>query len=288
MKYLQEQLFQNKGKIVWLASYPKSGNTWFRCFLSALITGSIDLAKLKTDGIFSSRQVFDEITGFDSRVLTDKEVNLMTNAVYSEKVKYAKQLMFIKIHDAYTINKAKLPIIPSGDTLRVIYLMRNPLDIVASFAHHNATSIDNTIKLMNNKEGYLAGPGEGLNINQQFRQLLMDWSGHVKSWTEQKNVKVTLIKYEDMLLKPEETFTTAIESMGLKISKTAIKKAITMSSFKKLSSKEKVAGFKEKNIKSSSFFRSGKSNSYLNELNQEQIEKITFFHKKLMKKYEYL
>ena len=59
MSNIKDQLAKRKGKIVWLASFPKSGNTWFRCFLSALIDQEVDINKLHTDGIFSSRQLFD-------------------------------------------------------------------------------------------------------------------------------------------------------------------------------------------------------------------------------------
>jgi len=282
MKYLQKQLIEKQGKIVWMTSYPKSGNTWFRCFISALFTGEIDLAKLKSDGIFSARQIFDVITGIDSRLLTDDEAYHTIADVYREHAKNSNQLLFVKVHDAYLYNSSKEPIFPSDVSHKVIYLVRNPLDVVGSFAHHNASTIDKTIDLMNKPKAYIAGNKDGLNNNIQFRQLMYDWSNHVKSWVEQKNIDVILVRYEDMLYDTYNTFSRIVEELEISASKTAINKAIKKSSFKQLQSQEKKKGFKEKNIKADNFFRSGKTNQYLNELTPEQIDKIYSFHKKQM------
>ncbi len=288
MKYLQNQLNNHKGKVVWLASYPKSGNTWFRCFLSALFKGEIDITKLKTDGIFSQRATFELYSGIDSRMLMDAEVHNMIANVYIEQAKFSNSLMFIKAHDAYTYNAFKKPIFPTEITHKAIYIVRNPLDMVASFANHNASTIDQAIELMNEKNGYLAGKSEGFNINSQFRQLMFDWSGHVESWTKQKDIDVILIKYEDMLHDSFNTFSNAIEKLGIKASKTAITKSIRMSSFDKLQKQEKEKGFREKNIRSEKFFRSGKSGKFEEELTTEQIDKIISAHKKQMTTLGYL
>lgn len=284
MKYLRKQLREHKGKIVWLASYPKSGNTWFRCFISALFNGKIDLSTLETDGIFSSRSVFDSVTNLDSRLLLDNEALNMIPDVYKFRAKKSERMLFMKVHDAYIYNDLGNPIFPTEISHKVIYIVRNPLDVVASFANHNASTIDEAIELMNDPNGYLAGIHEGLNTNLQFRQKMFDWSGHVNSWTKQKNVEVIIVRYEDMLSHPFETFSSIIEKIDIKASKTAIKKAISMTKFNKLQQQEKKTGFREKNARSESFFRSGKSGSYKKELTDEQIKAIVKKHKKVMVK----
>lgn len=287
MKYLQKQLTEKKGKIVWMASYPKSGNTWFRCFLSALFTGEIDIAKIKTGGIFSARHLFDQTTGIDSRLLTDDEAYHIIADVYRQNAKFSEKLLFVKAHDAYLYNSSNEPVFPADVSHKVIYLVRNPLDVVASFANHNASTIDKTIELMNFPKAYLGGSKVGLNNNIQFRQLMYDWSSHVKSWTTQKNIDVILVRYEDMLHDTFNTFNRIVTELGIKASKTAVTKAIKKSSFKQLQGQEKKKGFKEKNIRSDSFFRSGKTEQYHNELTLEQIDKIYTFHKKQMNKLGY-
>lgn len=290
MKYLKKQLLAYNNKIVWLASYPKSGNTWFRCFLSALFTGEVDLAKLKTDGIFSSRSIFDVITCINSRYLLDNEVLNMMPEVFTERATatHKKELQFVKVHDAYTQNELDQPIFPKGVSHRVIYLVRNPLDVVGSLAHHNASTIDQAIDLMNDPNGYLAGSVKGLNINSQFRQLMFDWSGHVKSWLDQSEIPVTVVRYEDMLHNSQETFAKIISELGIKASTTAIKRAIRMTEFSKLQKKEKEKGFREKNIRSENFFRSGKTGKYEEELTAEQIESIIETHREVMGRLNYL
>lgn len=287
MKYLQQQLKDKKGKIVWLASYPKSGNTWFRCFISALFTGEVDLAKLKTDGIFSNRQLFDRISNIDSRLLTDREVRSMIPEIYIDHAKTLSQLAFVKVHDAYILNDLKKPIFPKEISHKVVYLVRNPLDVVGSFAHHNASSIPQTINLMNNPQGYLAGPVEGLNINLQFRQLMLDWSGHVKSWTEQKEIEVILVRYEDMLNDTFATFRRIVDALEIEASDKEVQQAIDLTSFSKLKAQEEDKGFKEKNIKAENFFRSGKTNQYETELTVQQINRIKKRHLDVMSQLNY-
>jgi len=288
MKYIQKQLSAKKGKIVWLASYPKSGNTWFRCFISALFLGKIELDKLKSDGIFSSRPRFDAIHDVDSRLLTENEVLDTISEIHRHKAAIANELLFVKIHDALIKNTKGNLIVPSDVSYKAIYFVRNPLDIVASFAHHNGTTIDATIKLMNNDQAYLGNFKPGMNNITQFRQLMLSWSGHVKSWTQQKEIDVIVVRYEDMLAKPLETFSKILNSIDINCSKGAIKKAIRMASFENLKKAEQKHGFLEKNIKSSNFFRSGQSNQFVKELTKEQIQQILKKHKVMMLKNSYI
>src|SRR5690606_41856301 len=95
---------------------------------------------------------------------------------------YVKQKLFIKIHDAYTYNQFEQPIVPTQPSYCVLYFIRNPLDIAASLANHNGSTIDQAITLMNNPKGCLARQKNNLNVNNQLKQLMFDWSGHVESW----------------------------------------------------------------------------------------------------------
>lgn len=289
MKYLDKQLVTHKGKAVWLVSYPKSGNTWFRCFLSALFTGEVNLSKLSTDGIFSSRGIFDNNFGINSRLLTENEVNNALPHIFTHFIGSAEKLLFIKVHDAYQKNELNKDIFPKKVTHKVIYLVRNPLDIVASFANHNNSTIDKTIQLMNSSEGTLGRSRNiKLNTNNQFGQFMGSWSDHYMSWTSQKKLDVKVIKYEDMLANSFYTFKESVKHMGIECSDSRIKKAIKLSSFSKLSKSEQKHGFKEKNAKSEVFFRSGKKGGFVDELSKIQINNILQKHSKVMKKLKYI
>src|SRR5690554_5847280 len=154
-------------KIVWLASYPKSGNTWFRAFLSALLgDGELNINEMKTDGIFSSRGIFDSCTDLDSTYLRDEEIKVLLPDVFCNvAAEYEKERLFIKIHDAYTYNQFEQPIVPTQPSYGALYFIRNPLDIVASLANHNGSTIDQAITLMNNSKGCLARQRNNLNVN---------------------------------------------------------------------------------------------------------------------------
>jgi hypothetical protein len=160
---------------------------------------------------------------------------------------------------------------------------------VASFANHNNTTIDKTITLMNNSNGKIGvGKNAKLNVNGQFMQLLKSWSEHYLSWTNQTMLDVEVVRYEDMLENPFETFKGVVTGMGIASSDSAIRKAIKLSSFKKLKKAEVDDGFKEKNPRSKVFFRSGISNGYKSELSSIQIESILSKHKMVMKGLNYI
>ncbi len=288
MKSLTEQLHAMRGKVVWMASYPKSGNTWFRCFMEALLTGKVDINQINTDGIFSSRALFDGVTDIDSRMLDEEEVKLRLAQVYRSHLQFAQRLEFTKVHDAYSCDRRGEPIFPSDVSHKVIYLVRNPLDVVASFANHNSSTVEQAIRLMNKPNGYLARQKNGLNINNQLPQLMYSWSGHVESWLNQKKIEVILMRYEDTKQDPVGNFHRALTEVGLKVTKKKVREAVALAKFDRLKKMEEEVGFREKNSKVKSFFRSGKSGGYKDELTSEQIKLMTSQHRKVMKRLRYL
>lgn len=267
-------------KIVWLASYPKSGNTWFRAFLTALLgDGDLNINEMKTDGIFSSRGIFENCTDIDSTYLYDNEVkNLLPEVFTHQAGLYQKDKLFVKIHDAYTGNKNEIPIVPDEPTLCALYFIRNPLDVVGSFANHNNCTIDEAIQLMNNHKGSLARQSGNRNVNNQFKQLMLSWSGHVESWTVKLPFPVLVIRYEDMLADTKNTFMNAVEFMNINVTAEQVEQAIDGTKFEKLQQQEAKAGFMEKNAKSKSFFRKGVAGGWENELTAEQAREIIDHH----------
>jgi hypothetical protein len=281
-------------KIVWLASYPKSGNTWFRAFLTALLgDGNIDINKMEADCVFAARDIFDAATGMDSTLLYDSEVkNLLPDVFTHVASAYKKSRLFVKIHDAYTRIANGVAIVPERPTFCTLYFMRNPLDVATSFAHHSAKTVDQRIALMNDPHGVLTksrkDSGE-VNTKNWFEQLLLSWGGHVKSWTDNPEVPfpVLVVRYEDMLNTPFDTFSKAVKFIGLEKTPQEISSAIDASRFEKLKAQENEKGFAEKNRKSESFFRSGKSGGWKHELTAQQIQLLTDNHRELMEKYGY-
>ncbi len=91
-------------KIVWLASYPKSGNTWMRAFLTALLKPDkegLDINNLVPSTIASSRQLFDEMAGVSASDLLPEEIDRLRPAIYRQNAMESEELVYHKIHDAW-------------------------------------------------------------------------------------------------------------------------------------------------------------------------------------------
>ena len=156
------------GGIYWIASYPKSGNTWFRAFLRNLRSNSnspVEINDLATGGIASSRSWIDNVVGFEVSDLTHEEIDVLRPDVYRWALQ-ADEIRYIKIHDAYHIGADSVPLTSTEGTLGALYIVRNPLDVAQSFANHNRSNIDEAIDLMGNSEGALSGSRTRLHVSR--------------------------------------------------------------------------------------------------------------------------
>lgn len=275
-------------KIVWLASYPKSGNTWFRAFLSALMSeGRLDINNMPTGGIFSYRGTFDMATDIDSVYLYDAEVKSMMADAYRGVAQYRNYLSFTKIHDAY-VDAGGQHIVPDDVTLCGLYFLRNPLDVAGSLANHMFISIEEAITMLNDPGAKLAAQKGNLNKDTQLPQDLLDWSGHVRSWTELPTFPVLVMRYEDMLQDTFAIFKQALQHIGWQVEDEEIIRAIKACNFENLRKQEDATGFKEKAAgKGSRFFRTGTKGNWEKELTTEQISKIVSAHGAVMERYGY-
>lgn len=276
--------------IVWLASYPKSGNTWFRTFLTNFLRDGDQPANINAlDGgpIASARLPFDEAVGYDSGEMTFDEIDALRPEVYLRQAQLAKETMFCKIHDAYTFLPDGRALIPPEATACALYFVRNPLDVAVSFAHHGGHDrFDRTIRQMA-REDYSFCEVDATEPNQ-LRQKLLSWSGHVQSWMNAPGIRVQVIRYEDMKLRPEETFTAAVRFAGLPDDARRVAKAIRFSDFSESQKQEAASGFGEKMPHAKSFFRKGQTGSWRESLTPEQAAKIMVDHREVMLQLGYL
>lgn len=276
-------------KIIWLASYPKSGNTWFRAFITTLIhpeNETLDINNLYNTTIASSRLLFDEMTGLSSSDLTVHEIELLRPKIYRQNAIRSKEIIFHKVHDAYTFLPDGSPMIPNDVTKAVLYFIRNPLDVVISFAFHLTFTVDKTIDIINNPEFAFCDKED--RLHSQLRQKLLTWSGHIKSWVDQSGLPLMVMRYEDMLNKPIETFTKAIQFLGLEFTDGKVEKALNKSSFNKLQEQEKAIGFIERGARATSFFRKGIAGDWKNVLSKVQVKRIVDKHWEMMERFGYL
>ncbi len=276
-------------KIVWLASYPKSGNTWFRAFLTALLnpgSSDIDINNLHQTTIASSRQLFDEMTGVSSADLSPEEIDRLRPLVYRQNALESEEILYHKVHDAWTLLPNGEPLFTNDVTKAVLYFIRNPLDVAVSFANHLNAGMDKTIAIMNNP-GY-AFCHRTDRLYNQLQQRLLTWSDHVKSWVDVSGLPLLVIRYEDMKSDPLETFSRAVTFIGLNHCPAEIEAALDRASFARLKQQEEEKGFSEKSAASPGFFRKGIVGDWKNVLSKEQVKRIVEEHGDMMKRFGYL
>ena len=262
--------------IVWLASYPKSGNTWMWLFIKSYFNPpekKLSLNYHKNDPImldgFPNETKFDELkinyeNFFD---ISKNWINLQSLINLNNKINY------VKTHNAMcTVNNYKFT--DMHNTLGAIYIVRDPRDVLISYSSYMEKNIDETLKFMLNKETYEVGKFKGKIYN---RTLIGSWSDHYNSWKNYKSREILVIKYEDMVNNTSSTFLNVLTYLKkinkIEIDQNKLDNAIEETSFKNLKSLEMSEGFKT-NPSKNVFFRKGVIGDWREKLNKEQIEKI--------------
>ena len=274
--------------LYWLSSYPKSGNTWFRIFLANLLNLSKENKPMPinevdhhiNDHITTTRTWINQACGFDTAPLTDDEIDSLIPGLYKKYNEIHCDVSYHKIHRAYTLVDNNQPLIPLDHCLGAIYFVRNPLDVAPSLANHFNFSIDDAITMMGDKQFAL--------YYYPLRQWLLSWSLHVDSWVQSKADNILFLRYEDMVMKPLETFTKAVHFLKLDISPDLIEQAIAHSSFHKLKQFEDTVGFQDKPPALKHFFRKGIVGDWQSTLTDNQIQKMITDHGSVMQQFGYL
>jgi hypothetical protein len=266
--------------IVWIAAYPKSGNTWVRIFLANLLTAG-DTAVSINDLPFrlhaGSRALFDELAGIDSSDLSEDEITRLRPLVYRQLAATLEAPICVKTHDRYQATLFE------ADATRVaLYLIRNPLDVAVSYAHHDGLTIDRVIDRMADECFSMAGPGR-LHVRQQVG----GWSTHVESWCGAQ-LPVAVVRYEDLRADGATWFARIAEQAGVPADADRIHTAMEFSSFERLREQEQREGFAETPTPGGSFFRSGRAGGWRDVLNRGQIDRIIHDHGAVMQRVGYL
>ena len=292
--------------IVWLASYPKSGNTWLRAVLTNYLRDDdapVSINALLGPPVASSRETFDELVGLDSSDLTPEEVlhhrPLLHELLARESTEPAGAPahegapVFVKVHEAYLRTVDGMALFPKAVTAGVVYLVRNPLDVAVSYAHHRQRSIDDTVRWMNDPEAAEAKVDGG--IFHQMPQPLGTWSGHVSSWLDQVELPMHVARYEDLLADPTAAFGAIVRFAGLDRAgappddgPARLARAVRHAGFSGLRAQEEESGFFEKQPTAPSFFRAGTSGSWREALDPRQVRALVDTHGPVMARLGYL
>ena len=271
--------------IIWLASYPKSGNTLLRSMLSAYLfdkEGKFKFDLLSKIKIFPNKEIFKNLA-----IDANNNNEIIKNSVKAQNLFNKKESVgFIKTHNMlYNFNK-DYPFTNLDNTLGVIYIVRDPRNVVLSYAHHLNQSVEETMKFM------IMGKGNDIDI-------MGNWSENYLSWQILKHYnKYLLVKYEDLILNREKTFLKILKfiytlrQLNLKIDQTKINNVLNTTSFDYLKNLEKKDGFIEgmtdKNKSNIPFFDKGASRNWSKNLDKKLILKIEKIFEKEMRELEYL
>jgi len=274
--------------IVWLASYPKSGNTWTRTFLHNLVhvtSGKSQIQEINELDQFSvgiaSRTLFENFLGFK---VTDKDRDQIaaTRARIQQHIAHAVDgLAFVKTHQALVADRGHITINFSV-TAGAIYIVRNPLDVAISYAHHLGQSLDWVIDFMNLKNA------ETEITEKQVNETYGSWSQHVLSWTRKPHPAIYVMRYEDMLNEPEKTFGALARHLLFKPNDEQLADTIERSSFEQLREQEEKEGFRERPEQAKRFFREGRAGQWKDVLTPQQVQRIVDAHGEQMQRFGYL
>ena len=274
--------------IIWIASYPKSGNTWVRYFLKSYFEPTDQKLTLKTtkeDNFYSL--YFPNLSLLkELNVEYMSFVNIVKNWVpMQDFVNLNGKINYFKTHNAMcTINN--YPFTNKENTLGGIYLVRDPRDVLISYSNHLGLNHKETLERM-----FDSNNGEYQTGDNYSSAITGTWSDHYNSWKTYNSRKILIIKYEDLISDTLNTFSKIVNYLSeiteIKFDKDKIKYSIKKTSFESLSQLEKEEGFEEKG-KGKSFFRKGKIGSWKDELCKELSREIEFKFKKEMSELNYI
>ena len=283
--------------IFWIASYPKSGNTWLRTLLSTYYyssDGVYDEKLLKNIDQFPTKKYLLNFE-YNKKIIGDTCKHWIRS---QEKINIDKKLRFFKTHNAFgKVNNFDFT--NSENSIGCLYIVRDPRNVFTSVKNHYELETDKAIKWMTNEKQFIYDVQNFDDVGFSDFQFISSWSLNYKSWKVQKKVPTKFIRYEDLSEKTFSLFKEIIQFINKttnnneKIDLSKLKKALNSTTFEKLKEKEKTDGFseaipskKDKN-KKIPFFNLGPKNNWKNLLDEDLKLELNNLFKKDLKDLSY-
>jgi len=286
--------------IIWLASYPKSGNTLLRSMISSYFftkEGKFNFKILNNINQFPDFKIFE-----NCGVNTSNQMEIVKNYINVQKqinIKDKNLIRFIKTHSAFrSINGYQFTDL--NNSLGVIYIVRDPRSVAKSYANHNQMSLERASDRMLEYNATLGGLKNPINEADKILTHMGSWSSNYESWKEfKKSSRYLLIKYEDLIRDKEKTFITILKFIHklvesqFSIDDDKLKNILKTTSFEYMQKLEKNFGFEEsvklkKDSEKNTFFKYGPKINTPESLPAEIKKKLEVSLKKEMEELGYL
>ena len=281
-------------RIAWLASYPRSGNTWTRLLLANFLSAAAepvdinDIGTAMPSALYHGRPWFDSVAGISSSDCTEDEAESLRPAVvrlWAQEAKREATPLFCKSHEACRDTPAGEPLFPHDVTVGAVYLIRNPLDVAVSWAFYlGDEGFARSVAYLNARTSRIGGAG-----SQELRQRLFDWSGNVESWTGAP-FPVLTVRYEDLLADTAGWLGRIASFLRLDGASDhrRLEQAVAHSAFARLHENEDREGFQMRSQYSRTpFFRSGVAGDGRRHLSAAQVGDVLAAQGAMMARFGY-
>lgn len=267
------------GKIVWLASYPKSGNTWVRAFLHNYITDAQTPHSIDALTDFSVPEPAAAFFSAPGDQLSPEQVQRERPAAHAKLTRLHDDLVFVKTHNA-NLAVHGVPLCTRELTSGAILLVRDPRDVALSYSAFLGKPLDEVI-------GFMANPrAANRGTKLQVFEFLSSWSQHAQSWLQANNLLVA--RYEDLLADPAQQFGRIIQFLGGDPEPERLARAIAFSRFDTLAQQEQNHGYRAGGPGHSRFFRAGTAGQWRDRLSPAQAARIAAEHGGMLRRFGYL
>lgn len=272
----------------WIASYPKSGNTWVRLFLENYLGDRdtpLHINALPSGNEAYLRRHFDALLGVETADFPPEFLQSLRPRCYdamAAATAKADRPRFVKTHEAFTRTCGGEPVFSARSTAGAILILRNPLDVVVSLSHFLRLSIDAAIERLCD-ETRVDTPA----LTESIPHHTGGWSSFALSWLN-AGIPLHVLRYEDLLEQPEVHFGAALRFLNLDVHPERLARAVAHSSFDRLQAQEARDGFAAMRTGADAFFREGRKDGWQTMLSGAQVAAVVKRHESIMQRFGYL
>lgn len=273
------------GGILWLASYPKSGNTWVRIFLENLFRNGSEPVSINDLNVVSvgdaQRDLYQSVSDRSIDGLSDEDLDRLRPLV-QRKLAGRPETSIVKTHNRIGF-VGEVPLISLEHTMGAIYVVRNVFDVAVSFAAHYDGTMDQVV------DGLCRDSMHTPTTRAAIVQYLGPWGEHYLSWTKGIDGFAPLVlRYEDLRARPFKEFSRVVKFLNIPAAPERVKKAIRFSSFDEVSRQEKRGGFRERVRADQNFFREGRVGGWRRHLSAEHMARLIDAHGPVLRELRYI